>query len=70
MKTGSSHRETYMEDFDLYVMVKEQTCYKEVPPTFLDLILADKKHSYMYVKCKKEMHRICKKPVKKIFQKI
>ena len=46
MEPGSSNTENFMENYDLYNLMKEPTCYKSNPPKCYDLILTNKKYSY------------------------
>ena len=47
MEPGSSNIENLMGNYDLYDLMKEPTCYKSNPPKCYDLILTNKKYSYI-----------------------
>ena len=47
MKPGSSNIENFMENYDIYNLMKEPTCYKSNPPKCYDFILTNKKYSYI-----------------------
>ena len=47
MSTENSNLKNFMCSFDLDSLIDSPTCYKSINPTYIDLILTNKKNHFM-----------------------